>query len=74
MEFIVVIIQFAAVITRLEDCDQGFSDYGFYFPNGPPNIPVWLVESDNMVSVAWNGRPHQLPFKAKDSFLSISIV
>jgi len=53
LEFIVVIIQFAAVITRLEDCDQGLSDYGVYFPNRPPNIPVWLVESKNMVTVAW---------------------
>ena len=53
LEFIVVILQFAAVITRLDDCDQGHSDYGAYFPNGPPNVPVWLVESDNMVSVAW---------------------
>jgi len=53
LEFIVVTLQFAAVITRLEDCDQGHSDCGAYFPNGPPNIPVWLVESDSMVSVAW---------------------
>jgi len=53
LEFVVVITQFAAVITRLEDCNQGLSDCGVCFPNGPPNIPVWLVESDNMVSVAW---------------------
>jgi len=57
LEFIVVIIQFAAVITRLEDCDQGLSDYSAYFPNGPPNIPVRLVESNNMVSVAWERKP-----------------
>ena len=48
-----MITQFAAVIMRLEDCDQGLSDHSVYFPNGPPNIPVWLVESNNMVSVAW---------------------
>ena len=53
LEFIVVILQFAAIITRLEDCEQGHSDPAIYFPNGVPSIPVWLVESDNMVSVAW---------------------
>ena len=53
LEFIVVILQLAAVLTRLEDCDAGISDPAVYFPAGIPNIPVWLVESDNVVSVMW---------------------
>jgi len=53
LEFIVVILQLAAVLTRLEDCDAGISDPAVYFPAGIPNIPVWLVEPDNMVSVVW---------------------
>jgi len=53
LEFIVVILQLAVVLTRLEDCDAGISDPAVYFPAGIPDIPVWLVESDNMVSVIW---------------------
>ena len=53
LEFIVVIIQLAAVITRLEDCASGRSDPSVYFLADVPDIPVWLVETDNMVSVAW---------------------
>ena len=53
LEFIVVILQLAAVLTRLEDCDAGISDPAVCFPAGIPDIPVWLVESDNMVSVIW---------------------
>jgi len=67
LEFIVVILQFAAIITRLEDCEQGLTDFSVYFPNGTPDIPVWLVESDNMVSVAWNKRPHLCPCKDRAS-------
>jgi len=48
-----VILQFAAVITWLEDCENGRTDPVDYFPHGAPDIPVWLVESDNIVSVAW---------------------
>jgi len=53
LEFIVVILQFAAIITQLEDCKQGLTNFSVYFPNGAPDIPVWLAESDNMLSVAW---------------------
>ena len=53
LEFIVVIIQLSVVITRLEELDAGLLDTAVYFPTGTPDIPVWLVESDNMVSVAW---------------------
>jgi len=53
LEFIIVILQLAAVLTRLEDCDAGISDPAVYFPAGTPNIPMWLVESNNVVSVVW---------------------
>jgi len=53
LEFIVVILQLAAVLTRLENCDAGISDPAVHFPAGIPDIPVWLVESDNVVSVVW---------------------
>ena len=48
-----MIVQLSAVITRLEELDAGLLDTAVYFPTGTPDIPVWLVESDNMVSVAW---------------------
>jgi hypothetical protein len=51
LEFIVVILQLAAIKTRL-----GASDAANYFPDGVPNIPVWLGETDNTVSASWENR------------------
>jgi len=70
LEFIIVILQFAAVITRLEDCGNGLADPAAYFPNSAPDIPVWQVESDNIVAVAWEQRPHLHPYKGRALFLS----
>jgi hypothetical protein len=51
LEFIVIILQLAAIKTRI-----GASDVANYFPDGVPNIPVWLGETDNTVSASWENR------------------
>jgi len=56
LEFIIVIIQLAAVITRLDSISSGTASGQLYFPHGVPDIPVWLGKSDNSVSVAWENR------------------
>ena len=54
LEFIVIILQFAAVITRLGTADP--DHLRSYFPSGVPDIPVWLGETDNTVSKSWENR------------------
>ena len=54
LEFIVIIIQLAAIKTRLASLPPGSSSV--YFPHGKPTIPVWLGETDNTVSRAWENR------------------
>ena len=54
LEFIVVILQLAAVLTRIWDLPVG--ERSIYFPNGRPHIPVWLGETDNTVSKSWENR------------------
>ena len=54
LEFIVVILQLAAVRVRLttSTADQLLR----FFPNGVPDIPVWYGETDNTVSKSWENR------------------
>jgi hypothetical protein len=52
----VIVIQLAAIIARLEEVDSSPSSGRVYFPQGVPNIPVWLGESDNTVTVSWENR------------------
>jgi hypothetical protein len=56
LEFIVVVLQLAAIITRFELLDEDPSTSHLYFPEGLPNIPVWLGEADNTVSCSWETR------------------
>ena len=51
LEFIVVILQLAAIRTRMES-----PAWALYFPHGVPDIPVWLGETDNTVSNSWATR------------------
>ena len=54
LEFIVLILQLAAIRTRL-DTPTGLS-FPLAFPNGMPSIPVWLGWTDNTASKAWESR------------------
>lgn len=54
LEFIVIILQLAAIRTRLETMTPHTT--ALYFPNGRPDIPVWLGETDNTVSKSWENR------------------
>lgn len=54
LEFIVVILQLAAIHVRLDTMSQ--EDQAFCFPEGRPDIPVWLGETDNTVSLSWENR------------------
>ena len=56
LEFIVVILQLAAIVARLEQFRSDPSKGLHFFPNGPPDIPVWLGEADNTVSCSWETR------------------
>ena len=51
LEFIVVILQLAAVITRFRTLPPALASR--VFPSGVPSIPVWLGRTDNLVSRAW---------------------
>jgi hypothetical protein len=51
LEFIVIIVQLAAIKTRIEGLTP--SDAAIYFPMGRPHIPVWYGETDNTVSNSW---------------------
>ena len=54
LEFIIIILQLAAIKTRLESIT--LLDTLVYFPAGRPAIPVWLGETDNSVSKSWESR------------------
>jgi hypothetical protein len=54
LEFIVVILQLAAIQVRLATMTADAEAH--YFPSGRPNIPVWLGETDNTVSKSWENR------------------
>ena len=54
LEFIVVILQLAAVRVRIETATE--TQLQRFFPNGVPNIPVWYGETDNSVSKSWENR------------------
>ena len=54
LEFIVVILQLAAIRTRLDAMAAG--EANLYFPAGVPHIPVWFGETDNSVSCSWENR------------------
>ena len=56
LEFIVVILQLAAIVTRLEWLDLHPECTLAYFAGGLPAIPVWLGETDNTVSCSWETR------------------
>jgi hypothetical protein len=55
LEFIVVILQFAAVKARLEDRTASSAALPC-FPDRMPDIPVWLGRTDNTVSASWENR------------------
>jgi hypothetical protein len=55
LEFIIVILQLAAIhTTRLATATP--QEAQLYFPAGVPDIPVWLGETDNTVSLSWEHR------------------
>ncbi len=54
LEFLVIILQLAAVHTRLTT--MGTAEEARFFPRGRPAIPVWLGETDNSVSRSWENR------------------
>ena len=54
LEFIVVVLQLAAIKVRLESLTE--SQAATYFPSGLPDIPVWFGETDNSVSKSWANR------------------
>jgi hypothetical protein len=54
LEFIVIILQLAAIKARLDLATV--QDSLTYFPAGRPDIPVWLGETDNTVSKSWENR------------------
>jgi len=54
LEFIIVILQLAALRVRLDTMDP--EDLARTFPSGIPAIPVWLGETDNMVSKSWENK------------------
>ena len=54
LEFIVVILQLAAINVRLAGLKPG--SVSVYFPSGMPTIPVWHGETDNTTSKSWENR------------------
>jgi hypothetical protein len=54
LEFIVIILQLAAIKTRLATMTT--KEESIYFPLSRPNIPMWLGETDNTVSKSWETR------------------
>jgi hypothetical protein len=54
LEFIVIILQLAAIKTRLDGATS--NEVATFFPSGRPDIPVWLGETDNSVSKSWENR------------------
>jgi hypothetical protein len=51
LEFTIVILQFAACITRLRTCKE--SQRATMFPYGVPNHPIMLCRTDNTSAEAW---------------------
>ena len=56
LEFVVLIVQLAGIIARIEDLEATGGDPLAYFPRGLPAIPSWLGECDNTVSVSWENK------------------
>jgi hypothetical protein len=54
LEFIVLILQLAAINTRCRDMPPAIATR--LFPLGLPDIPVWLGRTDNMVSKSWESK------------------
>ena len=54
LEFIVVVLQLAAVRVRLNDLPPEL--VRVVFPTGVPDIPVWLGETNNTVSKSWENQ------------------
>ena len=54
LEFVVIILQLAAITTRLATASA--QQILTYFPHGRPDIPVWLGETDNTVAKSWENR------------------
>ena len=54
LEFIVVILQLAAVRVRIDTATP--DQLARFFPRGVPDIPVWHGETDNTVSKSWENR------------------
>jgi hypothetical protein len=54
LEYIVIIIQLAAVIVRLAESPP--DSLTELFPNGAPKMPVLLCQTDNTSAMAWSNR------------------
>jgi hypothetical protein len=54
LEFIVLLLQLAAVIVRLRTLTP--AQRRQFFPNGVPAFPVWMGNADNTVSLSWESR------------------
>ncbi|MGL5812230.1 MAG: hypothetical protein ACRCYW_02690, partial [Aeromonas sp.] len=54
LEFIILILQLAAIHTRLSTSSH--LEALTFFPSGVPDIPVWRGETDNTVSMSWENR------------------
>jgi hypothetical protein len=54
LEFIFIILQLAAIKTRLNTMTT--KEESIYFPLDCPNIPVWLGKTNNTVSKSWETR------------------
>ena len=69
MEYVVLILQHAAVVARLEQATD--SQLQRWFPGGKPDIPYWLADIDNMVSKCWD---HDMSARGKagQSLLGVS--
>jgi hypothetical protein len=54
LEFVVLIVQLAAIITFFEDTPD--AAFPAFFPLGRPHFPAWLGWTDNMTSKSWESR------------------
>ena len=54
LEFIVLLLQLAAVIVRLRTLTP--AQRRQFFPSGVPAFPVWMGNADNTVSLSWESR------------------
>lgn len=54
LEFVVLILQLAAVHVRLQSLPEKYR--ALAFQGLSPNIPVWLGRTDNMVSSSWESK------------------